>query len=167
MLNEPFCAERQFLIQLWLFLKTERTGTIQTETQTVQEPRVRAARGFQGLQVPNSLEIQKDVWLGVVPALRLLKHHQIQGPLKVRHFWGRGISWQVSVRFKVTTQISWCLISPSNHNFSLQKSPNLFRYSLAIVPDHHTISVKYEVPGRGRIGRLIRKIWNCNIGTTK
>lgn len=50
----------------------------------------------------------------------------------------------------------------SHFTIELQLLPliksSLLRYLLAIVPDHHTISVKYEVPGRESIGRRIRKI---------
>lgn len=88
--------------------------------------------------------------------------------VKVGYFWGKATSLRVPDPRLETRS---CLILqlkpqlPPSKKFFFKS--NHLRYLLAIVPDHHTISVKYEVPGRRNIGRCIRKIWNCIIRTTK
>lgn len=67
-LNEPLCAELQFLIQLWLLLKTGCTSAIQKQ-KTCKNP-VRAVCGCQELQVSDGSENpEKNIWSGFIPAL--------------------------------------------------------------------------------------------------
>lgn len=84
-------------------------------------------------------------------------NNQRDGLVRVRYSQGKGISLPASARSKIRTRfsdVSCCHLTTTKKK---KKKRSHLRYLLAIVPDHHTISVKYEVPGRGSIERYIRK----------